>query len=211
MTVETKIAEVERWLKKIEQSYPNERLELRDNVNAFLSAINSIPDHLLEDYNIKFNLAIPLNTTSFRREFTHRVKQSNDPALEKFYSWFETKRKFIEQEDEICKILSQKRHVNTHRFTTGPTINSMRWHFVMPPDNPEYYQIPAHPKSSRVFKIHSKKPRRIVKTIPLIQESSQLDLYFEELTDVNVKDACKHMLDTMKNLITESHQKFPIT
>lgn len=211
MTVKTKIEEGERWFKKIEQSYPNEQLELRDNVIAFLSAINSIPDHLLEDYNIKFNLAISLNTTSFRREFTSRVKQSNDPALEKFYSWFEAKRKFIEKEDEICKILSQKRHVNTHRFTTGPTINSMKWHFVMPPDNSDYYQISAYPKSSRVFKITSKKPRIIKKTIPLVQESSQLDLYFEELTNVNVKDACKHMLDSMKTLVMESYQKFPIT
>lgn len=32
MTVDTKIA-VERWYKKIEKSYPNERVELQDDVN----------------------------------------------------------------------------------------------------------------------------------------------------------------------------------
>src|SRR5574340_1037066 len=205
MTVETKIAEVERWFKKIERSYPNEQLELRDNVNAFLNAINSIPDHLLEDYNIKFNLAIPLNTTSFRREFANRVKQSNDPVLSEFYSWFEAKRKFVEKEDKICSTLSQKRHVNTHRFTTAPTINTAQFHFSIPLMEPRLQhmepRLPPYTKSgSKVIKIRSKRPKKITR-ITLQPDSSSLDIFFEELNEVNVKDACKHMLYTMKNLV----------
>jgi hypothetical protein len=210
MTVKTKIAEVERWFKKIEQSYPKEQLELQDNVNAFLNAVNSIPDHLLEDYNVKFGLSIPLNTTSFRREFANRVNQSNDQALLEFYSWFDAKRKFIEKEDKICTILSQKRHLNVHRFTTAPTINSVQLHFPMPPME---FPLPPYVKpGSKVYKIHTKRPKIIrrftVKSDPPISE-----LYFEELHDeeVNVEDACQHMLEIMRNLVTEAHEKFPIS
>lgn len=209
MTVETKIAEAERWFKKIEQAYPNERTELQDNVNAFLNAINSIPDHLLEDYNVKFGLAIPLNTMSFRKEFDSKVSKSNNQTLLSFYLWFKIKRKFVEKRDKICAILSHKRHVNIHRFTTGPTINSMRFHFSVPITNPEP-QLPMYLKSGRVFKINSKKPKIKKTTITLTPDSSSLDIYFQELEEVNVRDACKHILDSMKNLVSESHQKFPI-
>lgn len=210
MTVETKIAEVERWYKKIEQAYPNERVELQDNINAFLNAINSIPDHLLEDYNIKFNLAIPLNSMSFRKEFDSKVSQSNNQILLSFYLWFKVKRKFVEKRDKICTILSHKRHINIHRFTTGPTVNSMQFHFSVPLTTDEH-NFPTYYKSGRVFKINSKKPKTKRTTITLTPDSSTLDLYFQELEGVNVKDACKHMLDSMKNLVLESHQKFSIT
>jgi len=214
MPVETKIAEAERWFKKIEQSYPNEQLELRDNVNAFLSAINSIPDHLLEEYNVKFNLAIPVNATSFRREFTNRVKQMNDPTLSEFYSWFEAKRKFVEKEDKICSTLSQKRHVNTHRFTTSPTIHAAQFHFSIPPMDLQLQHMESrlqpHVKpGNKVIKICSKRPKKITR-LTLKPDSSSLDIFFEELNEVNVKDACKHMLYIMKNLVTETHEKFPI-
>ncbi|MBI3842357.1 MAG: hypothetical protein HY295_04335 [Thaumarchaeota archaeon] len=41
------------------------------------------------------------------------------------------------------------------------------------------------------------------------ESNSQVDLYFQDLPNINVKDACEKFLDLMKDLVTEAHTQFP--
>jgi hypothetical protein len=74
MTVNDKIKEAEYFLGKIKSSPFND--ELNYLVSAFLSAARSIPDYLLEDYNIKFGLNIPLTDILYIRTFEKEAKSS---------------------------------------------------------------------------------------------------------------------------------------
>ena len=72
MTVNDKIKEAEYFLGKIESSPFND--ELSYLASAFLSAARSIPDYLLEDYNIKFGLNIPLTDNLYTWTFEKEAK-----------------------------------------------------------------------------------------------------------------------------------------
>ena len=86
MTVEDQINDAEYFLRILRDKYSRD--ELRPNLTAFLAISRGVIDHLLEEYNVKFGLNIPLETKLFNDTFKEVAKrQSNQTALEflKFY------------------------------------------------------------------------------------------------------------------------------
>jgi hypothetical protein len=82
LIVDDKIKEAEYFLNKVKSSPFND--ELYYLVSAFLSATRSIPDYLLEDYNIKFGLNIPLTDKLYPSIFRKKAKRQNNPAALSF-------------------------------------------------------------------------------------------------------------------------------
>lgn len=120
MTANEKITEAERWLAKIKNSeHRKDRTELKDNVSAFLNCANSIPDHLLEEYNQKFNLGITSNDKLYPNTFEKAAKTQNNTKATKFISEFNKEKKKVES-DHIGKVLSKKRDLDTHRESQRP-------------------------------------------------------------------------------------------
>jgi len=120
MTSDGKIDEAERWLDKIRNSdHRKDRTALNDNVNAFLNAVNSIPDHLLEEYQQKFGLGVTFNDELRPRIFENVAKkQGNGKALSFILAFNQEKAKV--ESDSIGKILSRKRDLDTHRDSQKP-------------------------------------------------------------------------------------------
>ena len=120
MTADGKIAEAERWLEKIKNSeHRKERTELKDNVSAFLNCVNSIPDHLLEEYNQKFNLGIALNDKLYPNIFEKATKAQNNIHAIKFISEFDKEKRKIKS-ITVGKIFSKKRDLDTHKESQNP-------------------------------------------------------------------------------------------
>lgn len=120
MTAAGKIAEAERWLDKIKNSeHRKDRTELKDNVSAFLNCTNSIPDHLLEEYNQKFNLGITSNDKLYPSTFEKASKKQNNTQAINFISEFKKEKNKIGS-DPIGKVLSEKRNLDTHRESQRP-------------------------------------------------------------------------------------------
>ncbi len=120
MTADEKIGEAERWLDKIKDSeHRKDRTELKDNVSTFLNCANSIPDHLLEEYNKKFNLGITLNDKLSPSTFEDAAKKQKNTQATKFISEFKKEKKKIES-DPVGKILKKKRNLDTHRESQRP-------------------------------------------------------------------------------------------
>ena len=114
MTADEKIKESERWLEKIMRSdHHSNRTDLMDNVIAFLNCVNSIPDHLLEEYNQKF-LGITLQDKLFPNVFKIEAKKQSHHVAQQFIMDFKSEKGKIES-DPIGKILTTKRDLNTHR------------------------------------------------------------------------------------------------
>jgi len=120
MTADEKIGEAERWLDKIKDSeHRKDRTELKDNVNAFLNCANSIPDHLLEEYNKKFKLGITLNKKLHPRAFEVEAKNNNNQKALDFISSFKKEKSKVESH-HVGKILTKKRDLDTHRESQRP-------------------------------------------------------------------------------------------
>ena len=87
MAFKEQISDAGYFLEAIKRSYTRE--ELRPNLGAFLTMSRSIADHLLEDYNMKFNPGIDLEEklTYDRFEKGARRLNPNQTALNflKFY------------------------------------------------------------------------------------------------------------------------------
>ena len=120
MTADGKIGEAKRWLDKIKNSeHRKDRTDLKDNVSAFLNCANSIPDHLLEEYNQKFNLGITSNDKLYPSTFENAANKQNNTQATKFISEFKKEKKKIES-DPVGKVLSEKRDLDTHRASQRP-------------------------------------------------------------------------------------------
>lgn len=112
MAVVEKIEEAEYFLDKIKKA--NGRKDFIPNLNAYLSATRSITDYLLEDYNIKYGLNIPLDERLDMDIFKIVAKARTNPnaiAFIKGYNNFFDKLK----RDKITKLLLTKRNIGVHR------------------------------------------------------------------------------------------------
>lgn len=120
MTADGKIGEAERWLAKIKNSeHRKERTDLKDNVSTFLNCANSIPDHLLEEYNKKFKLGITLNDKLNPRAFEDEAKNNNNQKALDFISSFKKEKSKVESH-HVGKVLTKKRDLDTHRDSQRP-------------------------------------------------------------------------------------------
>ncbi len=81
MVAEQKIEEAEYFLQKIKEA--TTRYDFVPNLSAFLSATRSIPDYLLEDYNVKLGVNVPLSQKLYPSDFRNKGKNNQNMQ---FYS-----------------------------------------------------------------------------------------------------------------------------
>ncbi len=80
MSARAKLEEANFFLEKLRalQTLPQDLDKQRESryfLNAFLSVARSVIDHLLEDYNIKFSLNIPLTKRMYPNTSKRRQKK----------------------------------------------------------------------------------------------------------------------------------------
>jgi len=133
MTARDKLWEAEFFLNKLHAPFKNAKpghlvLLIKNAekgwnayLSAFLSAMRSILDHLLEDYNIKHSLDIPLTEKLYPRTFKRRAKELKDEAALNFLKWWKMKMREINK-DPTCSFLFNLRHISTHRRQVRPGI-----------------------------------------------------------------------------------------
>jgi ribosomal protein L7Ae-like RNA K-turn-binding protein len=112
MVVNEKIEEANYFLDKIKKA--TDREDFIPNLSAFLCSSKSIPEYLLEDYNIKYGLRISLDKRldkSMFEEVARKRKNSNAIALVKGYNHNFNKLK----KDKIAKLLLSMRNIKAHR------------------------------------------------------------------------------------------------
>lgn len=111
MDVQKTLAKAHYHLKRIKKTYgtPEHEYEL----NSFLSTIKSAPEHLLEDYNIKYSLNIPEERNLMDRFKREAKLKGNQQAID-FYKWWYSEYKRL-KEDKICSLIFDKRNISIHR------------------------------------------------------------------------------------------------
>jgi hypothetical protein len=112
MVVDEKIEEAEYFLDKIKKA--TERKDFIPNLSAYLCATRSIPDYLLEDYNVKYGLKISLDKTLSKDVFEEVARKRNNPNAIAFIKGYNNNFKKL-MRDRIAKLLLTKRNIRVHR------------------------------------------------------------------------------------------------
>lgn len=207
MQADSKIMEAEFFLSKIRENY---RVipDVTFYFNAFLGSAISILDYLSEDYANEFNLKIPLNVTSFRREFNTKIKNSTDKRIQEFHKWITIERERIEKTDEIGSLLTQKRHRITHRHFEPPGIRvRIR------------YKTSEHPRAKikECFvpwfenQYTNSDKRKLEKISPNNVLQRKTIVPIDNKKTVDMAEACVELLNKIKKLVDETEKKFPLT
>lgn len=211
MSVFDTISKAERWLDKLSESYEKkDQQEVADVLSALLITVRSIPDHLLEDFNQKFNLNIPLNERQFRMEFD---KKSSGISKE-FFIWFNKELKNIRM-NSTYRILMDKRNLDIHRQSQKPeqigisvneTISSFSHITIIPAGvTKEEMKIINEKKNAEIKEMAEKKHKERLEKYPT---KVTTNLYFQDLPDTNVLEASKMFLDVMKSMVETAYAKF---
>lgn len=132
MTVKEKLEEVEFFLEEIKKHNPDLKY-VKHFFSAFLNSVFSIPDYILAEANLQFELKLSLSETWYPRHFKEKAKNMHNVEAENFYNWWST---FLTKldETEIGRILKETRDLNTHKFYQKP-----RYFAIIQPEN----QLPS--------------------------------------------------------------------
>jgi hypothetical protein len=112
MAVKEKIDEAKYFLDKIKVA--TEKKDFIPNLSAYLCSTRSIPDYLLEDYNVKYGLEVSLYERLNKKIFEKvAMKRKNSNAMA-FIKGYNTRFKKLKK-DKIAKLLLTKRNVKVRR------------------------------------------------------------------------------------------------
>ena len=206
MPAKQKINEAEFFLEKLQglQLLPqdlNKQTESKYYLAAFLSAAVSVLDYLLEDYNTKLSLNIPLTEKLYPEKFEEAAKRTkNQPAL-LFIQWWKKEKKALEN-DTIGELLIGKRHINTHRVQTKPDLAK-----IIASDS-----IPI----SDSVEVKLFRDGKLVETRRSAEQPTQnqkkaettCDWFFVEYPNESVLTVCEKLLSKLTRLIAEAEQSF---
>lgn len=193
MTAKGKIDEAEVFLEKIHSPFKEEpgtvvilikkaEREWKAYLSAFLSAMRSVPDHLLEDYNVKHSLGIPLTKRLYPQTFENKAKQLKDAKSRvdalKFLKWWKMKMSKM-YKDPTCSFLMNLRHISIHRRQVRPGI-------------------------AKVTLFASKKGKKS----KLARTSIVHGWFFIEYDNEDVITMCDKYFAAMKKFVAEAHSKY---
>ena len=118
MTLEEKFEESEFFLKKIKETEPD-LSQVKHYFSAFLYSIESIPDYLLAEAAVKYDLGLSLEETWYPNDFFNTSKKLDIKEAQDYYEkWFAIKNMI--NQTNIGKIFSVMRNMHTHKTTQRP-------------------------------------------------------------------------------------------
>lgn len=203
MTARDKLEEAEYFLTKVREIRPDQK-EFLFNLSPFLSAARSVPDYLLEDYNVKYSLQIPLAEKLYPDTFEERAKQTGNLVALSFIQWWKQKIDTLNL-DPIWSLLTNKRNIDVHRTHTKPDLAKLR--VIETITASASIRIEKYDKERKLIEI-SESPKEPVKPKPKEREASVV-WFFREYDKEPVISACEKYLQMMKDFVKEAEQKFP--
>ncbi len=119
MAVDKLFEDITYGISQCENDLPHEDYHVR----ATLSALASVMDHLLEEYNLKFGLRISKNEKDFRNKFYKTVEKSGNRVAISFIKDFRSSDKDLKDtsKNPVIAFLLNLRNIDIHRDQAGTT------------------------------------------------------------------------------------------
>ncbi len=177
----------------MEEIYPKNQDEFTYELEAFLGKARSVPDFLLEDFNIKYSLGIGLEEYMDAKRFKKRAKQFKNTEALKFINWYGKKMSALKS-DPIGKLFFDKRRVSMHRKTVKPDHTTVN---IVATISLELV-TQVFDKNGNLVTEHRKPPKQQPK------ESPKINLFFSEYDKENVLEASNKFLDMMRLFVEKA-------
>lgn len=202
MAVDDKIKEAEYFLQQINAKYPRD--EMKFYLSAFLSSTKSIADYLLEDYNQKFGLNIPLDEKLTTDRFEKESQKQNNKNAQQFITFYMQELENI-RKDMIGGLLLNKRNVNVHRSTTDKPLHA---HVTIQETVTitDSVTIAVYDKDGNLKQIARSEP-----TPPPKPSETKVEVkwFFSDHMNEEIPIVCEKFLKLMKEFVNKVHQNFP--
>lgn len=184
------------------QDLPTQR-ESHYYLSAFLSASVSAIDYVLEDYNVKFSLHIPLTKKWLRSAFEKEAKRLDNKAALAFLEWWREKRKDLEN-DSIGRLVIGKRHIDIHRVQTKPDLAKIQ--------TGDGIVLSSGSLEIKVFREGKLvETRKALEQPPLSPKATKatFDWFFSEYPGEPMMSVCEKFLDKVDSFVSEAVKRFP--
>ncbi len=208
MSVKQGLERVERRLTRlrkllsIHQDADAEK-EIQDCLDALLSDFVSVPEYLLQDFNLKFGLNIPLTEKSFRQKFQSKAKRTGNQTALQFFSWW-GKQFDLLREDPIGGLLIGKRNIARHRTQVILDLTKIAVRLTIPVPKISYkvelFQDGKLLETSRSAEQLAPSPKKTEITS---------GRFFSEYPDESIVTVCEKFLAKLINFVSAAEQKFP--
>jgi hypothetical protein len=212
LAVQEQLQDAEYFLRIIRSK--DTRDEMRPNLKAFLSTARSIPDYILEDYNNKFVLGIPLTDDSGQRQikldhniFRKEANNKNNQDALKFINFFDNEFKNLVREP-VVKLLFEKRNITIHR--TSPSVRAeIQASITETISISEGVSVIVRDEYGNIKQQSHTKQNEEERAQPS-ESTIKTKWFFEDYPQREVPDVCHDLLEKMKDFVNKIHGKFPI-
>ena len=212
MAVDQKITNAEYFLNKIRNI--TKREDVIPNISAFLSETTSIPDYLLEDYNLKYGLGIKRKCkNTFIEQAIIKKNQGAIRFIIEYISKFNQLKK-----DPVVERLWHKRNVQVHSKNDALQANfSVNLSESVPVSDLVDIEVRdkdgnLKTKSGLLNKIKSGVEKKIKSINELKKQSTTSSMiviwFFTDYKDRDVLDLCETYLKLMKTFVSDLKTNF---
>ena len=178
--------------------------------NSFITSARSILDHLLDDYAIKYNLSIPVDTTNNLRTEFHKCAKANADA-EKFIKWYDQEYHNIVK-DPTYGFLLKKRNIILHRKTVKPNKFIIGMEFpqgatMASTTGPTYIPVMI-PQNATKVPITTVDQKTGEKKVSEVEAKPILEPYLAENPSRTIQEICELLLATLRLMVSYAHSNF---
>ena len=207
MPAKQKLKEAEFFLEKLRglQALPQDLIKQTESkyyLEAFLSAAVSVLDYLLEDYNVKFSLNIPLSCKLYPETFEKAAQKVSNQSALSFIEWWKEEKKTLEK-DPTVKLLINKRHIDVHRIQIKPDLAKVVLRDSIYISSSVEVELFREGKLVETRKSAEQHPQSRKKA------ETTFDWFFSECPDESVLVVCEKFLCKLTGFIAEAEQSFP--
>jgi hypothetical protein len=196
LTAKEKLDEAGFHLDKMRESYLNQE-EFTYYLSAFLAACRSVPDHLLEEYNAKYQLGISLSEQLNADRFESKADQIRHLDALNFIQIWRYKVKAM-KDDPVGGLLLSKRNLNVHRLLVRPNLVKVSvqdtGHFS------ERVTVQKFDKNGKLVEIYESPPEQSPKKE---ERPACVDWYFKEYDQEPILTVCERFLRKLRDLVDE--------
>jgi len=174
--------------------------EWRYYFSAFLGSIRSVPYHLLYDYAEKYGLGYSLEDRIYPKDFKNRANAQNNQQALSFIRWYKSEWDKLSQ-NNVVKAIIGSRDIDVHRGIQ-PLQSYVDVGISLVIGNRVDHVV--RDSEGRVIQRESSS-----KTASPNPADSKVTTELPNLPGMHVHDACKKMLDLMRDFVREAHKSFP--
>lgn len=199
--------DAEAFLGKMRKSaVHSEQVEFELNLRALLATIRSIPDHLLEEYNLRFGFNIPLSDRHFKTAFSLKAKADSRKEVAEFLTfWTQGIESIRSNVQNPANILFSKRHIQIHRAPVRPDLTKIEMHEGNIGVTESVTVQKYNDKGELVATSHSTSTTMNQPS----PSSSHVDWYFKDHDGEPVLQLCEEGLNVVKVFVNAAHNRFP--